>query len=136
MKQAIKDDIQSRTDVSFLVNSFYNKVKADQLLGPIFMKMIPVDKWNDHLIRLSDFWETALFGVVKFKGNPAAAHRKVDQAHNHEIEQEHFGRWLHLWFSTIDEHFEGDKANRAKNGARGMATGQYLAIWNSREENQ
>jgi hypothetical protein len=68
MKQAIKDDIQSRTDVSFLVNSFYNKVKADQLLGPIFMKMIPVDKWNDHLIRLSDFWETALFGVVNLKG--------------------------------------------------------------------
>jgi len=40
-----------------------------------------------------------------------------------------FGHWLHIWFSTVDSLFFGENADKAKNRARNMATGQYLKIW-------
>ncbi|MCH2223762.1 MAG: group III truncated hemoglobin [Crocinitomicaceae bacterium] len=125
-------EITTRKDIKNLVDSFYTKVRKDELIGPFFHKMIPIEKWPSHISKLTDFWETTLLGVPKFKGNPVKAHQNMDNTTNHSIEQEHFGRWLHLWFSTIDELFTGDLADRAKNAARGIATGQFLAIWNAR----
>ena len=120
-------EINNREDVSILVNTFYIKVRQDDMLGPIFNKIILNDDWPKHLDKLTDFWETNLFGIAKFKGNPIKAHQNVDKRFNHSISQEHFGRWLQLWFETIDELFVGQRATRAKESARKMATGQFLA---------
>ncbi|QTV05033.1 group III truncated hemoglobin [Faecalibacter bovis] len=127
--------IDNRSDINILVNSFYSKVKVDELLGPIFNAHISDDKWPEHLDKLTDFWETNLFGVAKFKGNPTQKHINVDKNLNYSIEQKHFGRWLQIWFETIDELYEGEYADKAKNSARKMSTGQYLAIWQQRPEN-
>jgi len=124
--------IETRADVKQLVNAFYSRVRQDTLLGPVFNTMIPESHWPAHIEKLTDFWETGLFGIPKFKGNPIRAHQQADKSMGHTIEQEHFGRWLNLWFETIDSLFEGSKADRAKNAARNMATGQYLAIWDAR----
>src|SRR5690606_7070364 len=128
--------IDNRSDINILVNSFYSKVRVDQLLGPIFNAHISDDKWPEHLDKLTDFWETNLFGVAKFKGNPTQKHINVDKNLNYSIEQKHFGRWLQIWFETIDELYEGEYADKAKNSARKMSTGQYLAIWQQRPENK
>lgn len=125
-------EIETRTDVDLLVRSFYAKVREDELLGPIFNSMIPEEKWPHHLQKLTDFWETGLFGIPKYKGNPVFSHQRTDAAMNYTIEQEHFGRWLNVWFETIDSLFSGEKAERAKQTARKIATGQYIAIWNAR----
>jgi hemoglobin len=126
--------IENRNDVSVLVNTFYAKIRADELLGSIFNKHIPDEKWPEHLNKLTDFWETNLFGVIKFKGNPSQKHIDVDKNLNYNIEQTHFGKWLQLWFETIDELYEGNLAIKAKQSARKMATGQFLTIWNNRPE--
>lgn len=128
--------IDNRSDINILVNSFYSKVRVDELLGPIFNAHISDDKWPEHLDKLTDFWETNLFGVAKFKGNPTQKHMNVDKNLNYSIEQKHFGRWLQIWFETIDELYEGEYADKAKNSARKMSTGQYLAIWQQRPENK
>jgi hemoglobin len=128
--------IDNRSDINILVNSFYSKVRVDELLGPIFNVHISDDKWPEHLDKLTDFWETNLFGVTKFKGNPTQKHINVDKNLNYSIEQKHFGRWLQIWFETIDELYEGEYADKAKNSARKMSTGQYLAIWQQRPENK
>lgn len=128
--------IDNRSDINILVNSFYSKVRVDELLGPIFNAHISDDKWPEHLDKLTDFWETNLFGVAKFKGNPTQKHINVDKNLNYSIEQKHFGRWLQIWFETIDELYEGEYADKAKNSARKMTTGQYLAIWQQRPENK
>ena len=60
----------------FLVDTFYTKIRADDLLGPIFNDVI--DDWPAYLVRLTDFWETNLFFVNKFKGNPVRKHQEVD----------------------------------------------------------
>lgn len=127
--------IDSREDVSVLVNTFYVKIRDDESLGPIFNGHIKENQWPEHLEKLTDFWETNLFGVPKFKGNPPQAHKDVDKKFNHTITQEHFGRWLTLWFETIDELFEGERADRAKQSARRMSTGLFLAIWQGRPKN-
>lgn len=132
----IVKEIKNREDVSLLVHTFYDKIRQDDLLGPIFNYHIAEDLWPPHLEKLTDFWMTNLFGVRAFKGNPTLAHVKVDKAHNHQISQVHFGRWLQLWFETIDSLFDGDNAFRAKNSARKMGTGQFLAMWNSRPKEQ
>lgn len=124
--------IESREDVQLLVQTFYTKVHQDELIGPIFNTVIPEAKWSKHLEKLIDFWETGLLGVPKYKGNPVLSHQLTDAKVNHIIEQEHFGRWLHLWFETIDSLFVGEKAERAKQTARKISTGQYLAIWSAR----
>ena len=124
--------IETREDVYLLVTSFYARVRDDEVIGPVFNTVIPEEKWPAHLEKLTDFWETGLFGVPRFKGNPVRAHQEADKTMGHTIEQEHFGRWLNLWFETIDENFNGPLADRAKQAARNMATGQYLAIWDAR----
>lgn len=128
--------IQNRSDVNQLVNLFYAKIRKDELLGPIFNKHIANEQWPEHLEKLTDFWETNLFGIPKFKGNPTAKHRNVDSGLNHSISQLHFGKWLQLWFETINELFEGDLADHAKDAARRMSTGQFMAIWTNRPENK
>ncbi len=105
------------------------------MLGDIFNSHIPESHWPAHLEKLTDFWETNLFGVARFKGNPSQKHINVDKNMNHSIDQIHFGKWLQLWFETIDELFVGELAIRAKNAARKMATGQYLVMWNHRNKN-
>lgn len=130
------EEIKTREDVRKLVNVFYGKVRKDEMLGPIFNHMIPEDHWEAHLEKLTDFWETNLFGVPKFKGNPTGAHKRVDETFNYQISQEHFAQWIHLWFVTIDSLFTGELALRAKNGARRMSTGQFIAMWSFRPENR
>lgn len=124
--------IDSRIDVQKLVATFYAKVKKDELIGPVFLGQIPEEKWPAHLEKLTNFWETNLFGIRSYKGDPAQAHRDVDRNNNYELSQKHFGRWLEHWFTTVDALFEGEKAEKAKHSARMMATGQFLYIWKNR----
>ncbi len=129
-------DIQGREDVFVLVSGFYKKIQQDEVLGPIFNNHITIKQWPEHIEKLTDFWVTALFGKACFKGNPAQVHKKVDQNLNHSISQIHFGKWLQLWFETIDKLYEGNIAQRAKDAARKMATGQYISIWKNRPTDQ
>lgn len=128
------DTIKNRNDINKLVNSFYLKIRNDELLGNIF-ELHLANTWTEHLDKMTDFWETNLLGVAKFKGSPTQKHIQVDNNVNHIIEQKHFGRWLQLWFETIDELFIGEYAEKAKNSARKMSTVQFLAIWQNKHQN-
>ncbi len=127
-------DIENREDISKLVHTFYASIRKDELLGPIFNKHIKEEQWPAHLEKLTDFWETNLFGVPAFKGSPTMAHIKVDKELDYGVDQKHFGQWLTLWFSIIDSLFDGERATRAKEAARRMAAGQFMAIWHNRPE--
>lgn len=124
--------ITNRDDVSLLVHTFYDKIRQHELLGPIFNGHITEEQWPAHLSKLTDFWESNLFGVRTFRGSPSKAHVNVDKNLNHTVSQNHFAQWLQLWFETINELFEGELADRAKEMARRMSTGQYIHIWQNR----
>ncbi|PTX41645.1 hemoglobin [Christiangramia gaetbulicola] len=124
-------DLENRNDINHLVVSFYSKVRKNEEIGYFFNNSI--QDWDTHLEKLTDFWESNLFFTGSFKGNPAMAHVKVDQEHDHTISEYHFGIWMNLWFQTIDELFEGEMAQRLKNNARKMSTHLFLRIYQSRQ---
>jgi hemoglobin len=126
----VKADIIARKDVKHLVVSFYQKVRKDKVLGPIFNQVIV--EWEAHFELLTDFWETQLFLKRKYHGNPVTAHQEVDEKVGHSVTSEHFGLWLNLWFETIDELFEGETAWIAKNRAQKMSTMLFLKIFEHR----
>lgn len=125
-----KQDLKSRDDIYLLVTKFYEKVRSNDDLGPFFDR---IENWEEHLDRLTTFWESSLFLKTKYYGDPLEAHVKADNQHNNKISEYHFGIWLNLWFQTIDELFEGDFAENAKRRARKMGTFMYLKIFEARQ---
>lgn len=130
-----KQDIQNREDVFLLVSEFYSKVRKDPVLGPFFNRVIK--DWEAHIERLTTFWETSLFMTRKleqrYHGNPLQVHINVDQENDNTITQVHFGLWMNLWFETLDELFEGEIAQNAKNRARKMGSFMFLNIFQARQ---
>ncbi len=126
--------IESRQDLEVLVHTFYAKIRKDDLLGDIFNNHILEEQWSAHLEKLTNFWERILLGGDNFRGNPSQKHINVDSNLNYTVSQEHFGRWLMLWFQTVDELYDCDIAFMAKETARKMAHGQYITIWNHRPQ--
>ncbi len=125
-------EIENREDVYHLVASFYDKLKVDDFIGHIFTTTISDEKWEPHLQKLTDFWESNLFRIAKFSGNPPKAHRDLDAAFNYSIDQKHFGKWLELWFATIDEFFIGERANMAKERARNIANMLFFKMYDAK----
>ncbi len=130
-----KRDIQNREDVFLLVSEFYNKVREDETLGPIFNNVIK--DWDVHIHRLTTFWESSLFMTKKLEeryiGNPLEVHVQVDKDNNNTITELHFGLWLNLWFATLDELFEGEITENTKRRARKMGTFLYMNIFQARQ---
>ncbi len=107
-------DIENIKDIKLMVDDFYGKVKKNPLIGPIFIGAIK-DNWPAHLEKLYGFWETVLLGARTYSGSPFVTHAQMP------IEQRHFDVWLSLFYETVNNHFEGEKANEAKLRATKMA---------------
>jgi hemoglobin len=116
-------DLATHDDVVALVDRFYDRVRADDLLGPIFDEVARVD-WAAHLPKMYGFWQAVLFGAGNFKGNPLGVH--VALARQTPLTPDAFDRWLSLFCSTVDELFAGAVAEDAKDRAQRIAlTMQY-----------
>jgi hemoglobin len=117
----MREDILNINDIKMLVDAFYAKVKVDNILAKIFNDKIQ-DRWPIHLEKMYRFWQTVLLEEHTYNGSPFAPHAKLP------IEEEHFDRWLELFYKTIDENFEGKKAEEAKWRAEKMAEMFYHKI--------
>lgn len=114
----MKKDILSRNDVELLVNSFYDKVKENKIIGPIFNDVAKIN-WEEHLPKMYSFWASILLGEHSFNGNPMKVHVNLGKMTTmSEIE---FNEWLILFNETINELFEGENANEAKIRAANIA---------------
>ncbi|RZM01799.1 MAG: group III truncated hemoglobin [Pedobacter sp.] len=110
-----QQDILSLADIKLLVDTFYERIQKDELLGPIFNGRIK-DNWPEHLDKMYRFWQTVLLEEYTYKGRPFPPHAQLP------IDAKHFDQWLALFTKTIDELFTGDKATEAKWRANKMAT--------------
>lgn len=113
-KMTTKQDIASIEDIRLLVNTFYDKVRQDALLKDIFEAIIQ-ERWPAHLEKMYRFWQTVLLEEHTYQGSPFAPHASMP------IGAEHFERWFQLFTATLDEHFQGEKAEEAKWRAENMA---------------
>ena len=79
-------DIRDRRDVACLVNLFYDRVRRDDMLGPVFDDIAHVD-WPTHLPLMYDFWESVLFGTATFKGVAPRGPPRTRAAHTVDVQQ-------------------------------------------------
>ena len=108
-------DIASRADIERLVNGFYDRVREDEILSPIFNDVAATD-WASHLPKMYAFWDGVVFATPGFRGNPLAVHLALGQTV--ALGDREFDRWLSLFHQTVDELFAGPTATEAK--ARAM----------------
>ena len=100
-------DIQNRVDIRLMVDRFYALVETDEFLGPIFYQIIK-GNWEPHLEKMVDFWDSVIFHNPVYQGKPYPKHADLP------ITSVHFDRWVNLFNKTVDDLFEGENANRAK----------------------
>lgn len=110
----MKRNIENKDDIKLLVDTFYDHVNQDELLGPVFNDFAKID-WEHHLPLMYNFWSTILFGSMAYKGQPFPKHMHLP------IKREHFSRWVELFTQTIDDLFEGVKAVEIKQKAISIA---------------
>lgn len=114
-----KSDINTRADIELLVNTFYKKVLADELIGYIFNDVANINL-DVHMPKMYDFWANTLFHQTVYKGNPMQIHIHLNA--KEPLQKVHFDRWLALFNETVEELFEGDIAELAKTRALSIAT--------------
>lgn len=78
-----------------LVHRFYEKARADALLGPVFAAK--VDDWPHHLAQICRFWSSVMTLSAAYQGRPMPKHMVLP------IDAEHFDRWLALFEETARE---------------------------------
>ena len=115
----MKREIADRADIQLLVDTFYDKVKADDVIGFIFNDIARVN-WEKHLPVMYNFWENVLFYTGSYQGNPLLIHQHLHRVV--PLTREHFDRWYALFSETVDALFEGETALLAKQRALSIAT--------------
>ncbi|GGC57471.1 group III truncated hemoglobin [Undibacterium terreum] len=95
----------NRNSVAMLVHQFYDTVREDPDLQPVFEKAIG-GNWGPHLERMVDFWSTVMLGTRDFQGNVYGKHMLFGG-----VEPEHFRRWLQLFEAAAYRLFEKEIAD-------------------------
>ncbi|MEI8280189.1 MAG: group III truncated hemoglobin [Bacteroidota bacterium] len=112
----MKTDIQGRAELEILINTFYNKVKVDPIIGYFFEHV----NWEDHLPIMYSFWENAIFYTGGYTGNPLKAHQSLHK--RNPMTPQHFKHWIDMFIVNVDELYEGPNAELAKQKAISIAT--------------
>lgn len=77
-----------------LVDTFYDTVRGDDLLGPIFDRHVA--DWSLHLPKMYAFWSTVVLRTGRYSGRPLDAHQRLP-----DLSRAHFDRWIALWMQTV-----------------------------------
>lgn len=117
------DDAITEELIRNLVHGFYARIRTDEVLGPIFARVIGED-WDPHLAKMCDFWSSVTRMSGRYKGNPMLAHMRLKM-----VRPEHFERWLMLFRESADEicgpNLGALFVSRAENIARSLQLGMF-----------
>lgn len=102
-----------------MVESFYARIREDEVLGPIFAARIA--DWPPHLARMKTFWGAVLRESGGFSGNPMAKHVAIPG-----IEQAEFERWLALFEENLKAIERDDEATKLIAGKARMIADSLL----------
>jgi hemoglobin len=105
-----------------LVDRFYEAVRADGLIGPVFNEAI--DDWPRHLDKLAAFWSSLMLATGRYDGRPMAAHFK----HRARITPAMFDRWLVLWREATEAEMPPLAARSMQEKATRIAANFKLAL--------
>lgn len=114
-----KKDIETRGDIEKFLLNFYEDVKADETIGIIFTKIVPMN-WEHHIPLITDFWESILLDNPVYKKNAMEVHYQLNKIF--PLKAEHFTAWLNIFTRVIDNMYEGPVTELAKKRAVSIAS--------------
>lgn len=83
----------TEAEIKTLVFGFYDKIRADAILGPVFDAHIK--DWDAHLAIMVSFWSSILLGTGTFSGTPMPKHIALP-----DLQASMFQHWLALFEQT------------------------------------
>ncbi|MEH6584092.1 MAG: group III truncated hemoglobin [Halioglobus sp.] len=118
-------DLDSRQSIERFVDLFYDRMLTDEQLAPIFLDVAAIDL-DVHLPHIKNYWCKLLLGDKAYSRHTMNIHRQLHS--KRPLVAADFQRWLDTFISTVDEHFLGDKADRAKVVAATIAENMARAL--------
>ena len=115
-----------REFIGRLVRAFYDRVRHDGRLGPIFARHISGD-WEPHLEKMTDFWCSVILKTGAYQGRPVPAHLRLK-----EVTEDDFDIWLGLFRETSRELCQPEVAavfiERAERIARSLKLAMFFRL--------
>ena len=126
-RERITAEISERTGITEamierLVHAFYDKVRSDAVLAPVFDARI--DDWEPHLAQMCAFWSSVALMSGRYHGTPMVKHLPLP------VDAAHFDRWLDLCETTASEICPPQAAAHFVERARRIAASLELGIAN------
>ncbi len=115
---AQRPDLDSRENIEFFVDRFYERLLADEQLAPIFVDVAAIDL-GVHLPHIKDYWCKLLLGDKRYQRHTMNIHRQLHG--KRPLQAKDFHRWLAFFTTTVDAHYAGERAERAKQVAASIA---------------
>jgi hemoglobin len=122
MTAAEKHGAVTEDNIRQLVDTFYDKVRRDPELGPVFDAAIK--DWPPHLEKMYAFWSSVMLGSGRYKGNPLARHMGIGGMHF-----DLFADWLRLFHQTAAELFDEPVSAVFREKAERIAESLKLALF-------
>jgi hemoglobin len=124
-RAAIVDQIRAETGIdeamiARLVDGFYDRVRADPLIGPVFNERI--GDWGPHLEQMRLFWSSVALMSGVYHGRPMPKHLPLP------VDARHFDRWLELFEATARDLCPPAAADHFIERARRIAESLELGI--------
>ncbi|MBX9646659.1 MAG: group III truncated hemoglobin [Xanthobacteraceae bacterium] len=126
-RERITAELTERTGITEamierLVRAFYDKVRTDPMLAPVFDARIR--DWEPHLQQMCAFWSSVALMSGRYHGTPMVKHMPLP------VDATHFDRWLDLFEATAHEICPAEAATHFVERARRIAASLELGIAN------
>jgi hemoglobin len=128
-REQITAELSERTGITEamierLVRAFYDKVRTDPMLAPVFNARIR--DWEPHLQQMCAFWSSVALMSGRYHGTPMVKHLPLP------VDAAHFDRWLDLFEMTAREICPPEAEAHFVERARRIATSLELGIANGK----
>jgi hemoglobin len=100
--------------ISLVVQRFYEKVRRDAFLGPIFNPR--VEDWPEHEAKIARFWSSVILMTGEYHGSPMQVHLGIP-----DLGRAEFDRWLALFDQALAASCDEDQAAAFRSRARRIA---------------
>jgi hemoglobin len=123
---SLSDWVGGATSLEHLLTRFYEKVRADAVLNPVFANMSP-----QHAKHVSAFI-TEVFGGPKLYSEAGGSHAKMIAHHmGRQLTHQQRGAWVNLLLDTADEVGIRDDPEFRASLVGYLEWGSRLAVMNS-----
>lgn len=103
-----------------VVHSFYDRIRQDPLLGPIFAERIT--DWGPHLDQMVSFWSSVALQTGSYKGAPMPKHMGLP------VDWVHFAHWLALFAQTTGAICTPEGAAHLQERAERIARSLHMGV--------